>query len=281
MKRSILIAALLLLTTVISCEKKGPSPTSIKFITDFNEAKSIAAKSDKPMIIDFFTDWCHWCDSLDANTYSDSLVISMSAKNIFVKINAEVDSNLAEEYAVSGFPTIIITNSKGEEIDRIWGYAPPTEFYNQVQLYLQGKETLEDYLTRLEDEPENLDYLLKAGEKYASRSKSDKAIEYYEKIIKIDNKNEEGYGASAVASIYDTQARSRDYKTAIKTCMRLLRLFPDSPEADDAAAEVGYYTERSGDKIEALKIYKGYLKMNPESENIEWVKKRISEIEGE
>jgi len=281
MKKITLSTGLLVGLLLTSCVKKDYIPTKINFITNFDEAKTAAGESGKPMVIDFFTDWCRWCDSLDANTYSDSLVISLSRDNIFVKINAEIDTNLADQFGISGYPTIIIAKPDGEEIDRIWGYLPATEFYNQVQLYLQGKETLEDYLSRLEDEPENLEYLSMIGEKYASRSEYDKAVEYYEKVVKIDEDNEDGYAARALASIHDAQGRAKNYKAAFKTCMRLLEKFPDSPESDEAAALLGYYTAKDGDKVEALKLYKGYLKMNPESENAEWVKKRIADLEGE
>lgn len=281
MKIYIWFAVFVFLIISISCAKKEPVPTQINFITNFDQAASIAEKSGKPMIIDFYTGWCTWCDSLDINTYSDSLVISLAADNVFVKIDAEADTALTDRFGVSGYPTVIVTKPDGQEIDRIWGYLPPTEFYNQVQLYQQGRETLEDYLSRLEDEPENLEYLSMIGEKYASRSMYDKAIEYYEMVAKLDSVNEDGYAAKALASIHDVQSRAKDYKAALKTCMRLLQTFPDSPESDEAAALLGYFTAKDGDTLEALKLYKGYLKMNPESENAEWVKKRVADLEGE
>lgn len=281
MKNLILTAGLSLSLIAGSCAKKEKLPSEINFATDYNTAKAAAEKSGKTMIVDFYTDWCRWCDSLDANTYPDSLVISLTANNIFVKVNAEKDTALAQQYGISGYPTIIIAKPDGAEIDRIWGYLPPTEFYNQVQLYLQGKETLDDYLSRLEDEPENLDYLMTVGEKYASRSMPDKAIEYYEKVAALDSSNARGYAARALAAVHDSQARAKNYKAAIQTCMRILKEYPDSPEADDAAAMLGYYTAKEGDQVEALKLYKAYLKMNPDSENATWVKKRVADLEGE
>jgi tetratricopeptide (TPR) repeat protein len=281
MRKIELFAILMILLLAISCGKEEPIPSEIKFITDYNEAKTAAEKSGNPMIIDFFVSWSDWCDSMDTNTYSDSLVISLSRENIFVKIDAEIDTVLVESFSISGYPTVVITKPDGREIDRIWGYLPPTEFYNQVQLYLQGKETLEDYLLRLEDEPENLEYLSMIGEKYASRSMYDKAIEFYEKVATLDEGNEDDYAAKALASIHDAQSRAKDYKAALKTCMRLLKSYPDTPESDEAAALLGYYTAKDGDTLEALKLYKGYLKMNPDSENAEWVRKRVADLEAE
>lgn len=279
MSYKILLSILAVLVTGISCGSEKPVPSKIEFQTDLGVARELARDSDSPMIIDFYTDWCGSCKKLDTVTFVDPLVIGMSRDNIFVKINAEVDTVLAKEFAISGFPTIVITKPDGEEIDRIWGYLPPTDFYNQVQLYFQGKETLDDYLSRLEDEPENPDYLSMIGEKYASRSRYDEAIEYYEKIVALDTDNEMGYGAKAMASIHDTQARVKDYKGAIATCEKISRVFRGAEEADNAAAMIGYYTAKLGDTEKALKIYRNYIEDHPEGENVEWVKKRIADIE--
>lgn len=280
MRYKILSSILVISVIGLSCgSEKKPLPAEIEFQTDFETARELAVDFDRPMIIDFYTDWCKSCKTLDTVTFVDPLVIGMSLDYVFVKLNAEVDTALAQEYAISGFPTIVITKSNGEEIDRIWGYLPPTDFYNQVQLYLQGKETLEDYLSRLEDEPENLDYLSMIGEKYASRSRYDEAIEHYGKVISLDSENEKGYGARAMASMHDTQERAKDYKRAIATCEKLFRMFKGTEEADEAAAMVGYYTAKQGELKRALKIYRIFVEEHPESENAEWVKKRIADLE--
>lgn len=281
MSYKILLSILAVLVFAISCGSEKPVPANIEFQTDLDVARELARDSDSPMIIDFYTDWCSSCKKLDTVTFVDPLVRGMSRDNIFVKINAEVDSILAKEFAISGFPTIVITRPDGEEIDRIWGYLPPTDFYNQVQLYLQGKETLDDYLSRLEDEPENPDYLSMIGEKYASRSRYDEAIEYYEKIVALDSDNEMGYVAEAMASIHDTQARAGDYRGAIATCEKIVRMFHGKEEADNAAAMIGYYAAKLGDTKKALIIYRVYIEEHPEGENVEWVKKRIADIEDE
>ena len=264
--------------SLANCTKPKPMPTEITFIKDFNQAKAMALESRKPMIIDFYTDWCKWCKVLDTTTYVDSQVIVLSEDNIFVKINAETDSLLAQSYGVEGYPTIVITKSDGEQIDQIRGYVAPADFRNQVEAYLQGKGTLDDYLARIQNEPENLDYLMKISEKYTNRSEYDKALEYSRKVVELDPDNSKNHGLMAMASISNIQGLAKDYTMAIETCKEIINRFPDSPEADDASAMLGYFTFKQGDPQGALNFYRDYLAKYPQGRN-GWVNARIADLE--
>ncbi len=255
-----------------------PLPTEIAFVTDFNAASAEAAKEKKPMVIDFYTDWCKWCHVLDTVTYKDSIVIDMSRSIIFVKINAEVDTALARRFNVTGFPTIVVAGPDGQEIDRIMGYLPPADFYNQVQLYLQGSETLDDYLTRLQDEPDNPEYLMTIGDKYTGRGDWAKAKEFYNRVLALDTDNIRGLGTRALKAIFEAYGNSGDYKSAIETCQEIITKYPTAPETDDASAMIGYYTSRAGDLKAALELYRAYLEKYPEGRN-PWVKNRVADIE--
>ena len=273
---------ILLLAAAMTLGCSGDSnkfPVEISFYHEFETAKAEAGRTKKPLIIDFYTDWCKYCKMLDTLTYVDSIVISMSNDYLFVKIDAERDTILARDYGIAGYPTIVVTNSDGSEIDRIWGYLPPNEFYNQVQLYLQGKETLDDYLSRLEDEPDNPEYLMLIGEKFASRSQWQKSIDFYNRVLQLDLDNKRGLGSRSLAAVYDVHSRSRDYKTAIEIATDLINRFPDSPEAETATAMLGYFAAKSGDDKNALILYRQYLEKYPNAKE-DWVNKRIADIEG-
>jgi thioredoxin-related protein len=281
MKKAFHFIILTILTFGIACQLRAkPLPTHITFLNDFEAAKTEALKSKLPIIIDFFADtsWCQYCTQLDSLTFGDSLVMEMANEFVFVKINVEADKDLARNFGISGYPTIVLTKSDGAEIDRIEGFIEPTEFYNQIHLYLQGKETLEDYLARLEDEPDNPEYLLTIAEKYAGRSEYSKAIEFYSKVITLDTDNRRGYASRSLESIAAVHASSNDYKSAIATCQDVITRFPTSKEDDDASAMLGYYTALSGDPKSALTIYREYLVKYPEGRN-QWVQQRMADLE--
>ncbi len=146
-------------------------------------------------------------------------------------------------------------------------------------MYLQGKETLDDYLTRLEDEPENAEYLSNIAEKYTSRGRFPEALRCYDKIIVLDPDNDEGRKIKALESAYDVKSRAGDYAGAIETCRRIAGEFPESEYSENAEAMIAYFTGRNGDNEQALKLYREYLKKYPRGENAEWVKKRAADLE--
>jgi thiol:disulfide interchange protein DsbD len=85
------------------------------------------------MIIDFYADWCIPCKELDAMTFSDPEVIS-AAKNYHAfkadmtkSLSPEVEA-LRNKYNILGVPTVLIINSKGEEVHRITGFMKPDKF---------------------------------------------------------------------------------------------------------------------------------------------------------
>ncbi len=92
----------------------------------------------KGVIIDFYADWCIPCKELDAITFSDPEVISES-KN-FITLKADMTKSLAPEvselrdkYKIVGVPTILILNSKGEEVNRITGFVNADEFLKIIR----------------------------------------------------------------------------------------------------------------------------------------------------
>jgi thiol:disulfide interchange protein len=130
-----LIAAVLVLAAgvVLAAKPKpkpkpAPKPTAIVWLTDFKAASDQAAKSKKPMMIDFYTDWCGWCKKLDSDTYTDSAVIDLSTKFVCVKVNADKFPDIAKSYKIEGYPTIVFTDSSAAEIHRQVGYQGPKEF---------------------------------------------------------------------------------------------------------------------------------------------------------
>lgn len=92
---------------------------------------------------------------------------------------------LRKRYNISGFPTTVYVNPDGTEIDRLVGYAPPDEFLAISQDYRANKNTLDDFLTRLQSDPENPELHYQVGQKYVERGQNEDGARHFNNILEI------------------------------------------------------------------------------------------------
>lgn len=115
---------------------KGPRIAPGVWTTDYASALRQARQEDSKVFL-FFTgsDWCGWCKRLDREILVTDKFKAYAGKNlVLVKLDfphgiPQDDSlkaqneQLARQYQVSGFPTVIVLNSKGKQVGRM-GYQP-------------------------------------------------------------------------------------------------------------------------------------------------------------
>ena len=102
-----------------------------KWETDLQVAKKRAKDENKKILADFTgSDWCGWCirlkkevfDMPEFQEYAKKHLIMLELdypkqKELPAKLKEQNDK-LAQEFKVEGFPTILLMNSKGREINR-------------------------------------------------------------------------------------------------------------------------------------------------------------------
>lgn len=102
--------------------------------SDYEAALAEARASGKPVMIDFFAEWCAACKELDKYTYSDGEVLAELDRFVSVKIDGTVENDaiwkLYDEYDVKGLPTVVFIGGDGEVLEkpRVTGFVEPAPF---------------------------------------------------------------------------------------------------------------------------------------------------------
>ncbi len=112
----------------------GEQTKALEFqkVKTLDEIKAIAATSQKPVMIDFYADWCVSCKELEHITFKDPAV-QMSLSN-FVLLKADVTKNSAADkemmkaYGVFGPPALIFYKEGKLMQNKIIGYKDPEAF---------------------------------------------------------------------------------------------------------------------------------------------------------
>ena len=100
-----------------------------------------AGKTQRPVLVDVYTDWCGWCKRMDRDVYSRPEVRNyLSSRFVTIRLNAEANDaaryegrswtsrSLASRFEVSGYPTTIFLRSNGEHLANLPGYIEADRF---------------------------------------------------------------------------------------------------------------------------------------------------------
>lgn len=115
-------------------------------VTSIAEAEqAIKEARGKPVMMDFYADWCNSCKVMEATTFKDPSLLK--ALKGFVILKADVTTNAREErallnhYQVVAPPSFLFFDSEGHEIKqlRIVGEAEAETFLKNIAAYYQPK----------------------------------------------------------------------------------------------------------------------------------------------
>jgi thioredoxin-related protein len=74
--------------------------------------------------------------------YADKEFIEFSRSQVFMRVFEDTDpegARLARRFRISGFPTLIILNSSGHEVDRIVGAMDAQDLIEELESIFRGE----------------------------------------------------------------------------------------------------------------------------------------------
>jgi thioredoxin-related protein len=110
-----------------------------------------AKTSNRPVLVDVYTQWCGWCRRMDAEVYARAEIRDYLKQNfVVVKLDAEASDparyegraftsrSLAARFGVSGYPTTVFLRPAGEHLVNVPGYVDADRFLLVLRYIAEG-----------------------------------------------------------------------------------------------------------------------------------------------
>lgn len=104
-------------------------------ITDVTDAtfEAEVLKSDKPVLVDFWAEWCAPCRRLAPTV--DALATELDGRVTVGKLNVDENPATAERFSVRGIPTLLIFKG-GEVVESIVGLTDKQHLKSLIEKHL-------------------------------------------------------------------------------------------------------------------------------------------------
>jgi len=137
-----LFSLLLLVVFFSSCRQAPDIPSKINWKPYSQQALDESIVHKKPVVIDFFADWCPVCHELDRTLFSVPEIQAKLSQITTLRVDATNQDDpqvqkICQKYEIEGLPTIIFLDSHGQEINnsRVIGFITPGEFDQALALF--------------------------------------------------------------------------------------------------------------------------------------------------
>ena len=168
--------------------------STVAFAADtLDAARAQARKEKKPLLIDFYAEWCGPCKVFTRDSKKNADIKQKLKSVVLLKVDAEKGNgaHLAEQYGVSGYPTFVLVNADQEVIYRWTGYSKD-HFIGQIDTALEDPRPISQKIASYKKK-KTLNTAAFLANYHVSKGEYGQAIKLYEEAESLRGAKDPSY----------------------------------------------------------------------------------------
>lgn len=234
----------------------------------FDDALVRAKASNRWVIVYLGARWCGPCHEMDEKVWArDEVARALGPGYVLVRRDGEEGEGetLVRRYHVVGYPTLLVLDASGAEVERLMGSVQAKELLGALAQLRSGRGTLAELERNLAAAPGDQALRFEVATRHALRG-DPRAVSEVEAVVAADPENKNRRAAAALLTLgkYYWLRGKKDYAHAEATLRELGRRFPTSEEAvDQAPYHLGLALHGLKRDKEARQVLDGWLAARP------------------
>ncbi len=202
----------------------------IYWYKNLDEAVEAARQTDRPMMIDFWADWCAPCRIMDAEVYTDpDLITVFQEKMIGVRIHFDLQPDMVRKFDVLALPYLVFTNSYGTVLLAHQGMLDAAGMTNIVNAFPTDMAEINRIDRILQEDEDHFPALVGMAQKLRETGFYDTSNEFFERALRHDQGKQKTVEREVI--LYSMGLNSlvlQDGRASVSSLERCLKEFPAS-----------------------------------------------------
>lgn len=251
----------------------------VHWYSSVEEASARAVLANRPILIEFWAEWCAPCKSMENEVYSTGSFQEAAKRFLPVKIDFDKKTALARKYNVEALPTIVFADSYGHELFRYDGYVDAKSLLALVNALPADVTEFNRLNVVLASDKNNFEALQAMGKSLRSAGLFRASSDYYAKAAqRPEAKAHPEKRETILNEIGLNFLEVQDSKLAAESFKKCLREFPNSPKKTQWTLDLcqAYAFGENEEREKARKLLRTFIRDHPSSPQSEQARKILS-----